>query len=85
MSLTKSVYLTDAQEAYARELVVQGRYAGLSAVVLQGLDVLKEQSKTTDALSKLLAERQTSTFIPLDESERRTQDMLLRKKAERGL
>ena len=71
--------------SYARDLVAQGRYATLSAVVQQGLELLREQSQATDALRELLAKRQAGTFVSLDEGERRTQDMIARKKAEHGL
>ncbi|NDV50622.1 type II toxin-antitoxin system ParD family antitoxin [Salipiger sp. PrR003] len=85
MSVKASVSLSEAQEAYARDLVAQGRYASLSAVVQEGLELLREQSQATDALRELLAERQAGTFVSLDEGERRTRDMIERKKAERGL
>jgi len=85
MSVKASVSISEAQEAYARELVAQGRYSSLSAVVQQGLELLREQSQTTDALRELLTQRQSGGFISLEEAERRTQDMIARKKAERGL
>ncbi|KZY53323.1 hypothetical protein A3734_16025 [Sulfitobacter sp. HI0054] len=85
MSVKASVSISEAQEAYARDLVAQGHYANLSAVVQQGLELLREQSQSTDALRELLARRQASTFVSLDEGERRTQDMIARKKAEHGL
>jgi antitoxin ParD1/3/4 len=53
--------------------------------VQQGLELLREQSQATDALRELLAKRQAGTFVSLDEGERRTQDMIARKKAEHGL
>ena len=36
MSVEASVSISEAQEAYAHDLVAQGRYATLSAVVQQG-------------------------------------------------
>ena len=53
MSVKASVSISEAQEAYARDLVAQGRYATLSAVVQQGLELLREQSQATDALREL--------------------------------
>ena len=85
MSVKASVSISEAQEGYARDLVAQGRYATLSAVVQQGLELLREQSQATDALRELLAKRQAGTFVSLEEGERRTQDMIARKKAEHGL
>ena len=37
MSVKASISLTETQEAFARELVAQGRYSSLSAVLQQGL------------------------------------------------
>lgn len=85
MSVKASVSISEAQEAYARDLVAQGRYSSLSAVVQQGLELLREQSQTTDALRELLTQRQAGSFVSLEEGERRTQDMIARKRAERGL
>lgn len=85
MSVKASVSISETQEAYARELVAQGHYASLSAVIQQGLELLREQSQTKDALRELLVRRQVGSFVSLDEGERRTQDMIARKKSERGL
>ena len=63
MSVKASIWLTEAQEAYARGLVAQGRYPSLSAVLQQGLELLREQSQTTDALRTLLEERHGGTFV----------------------
>lgn len=85
MSVKASVSISEAQDAYARALVAEGRYASLSAVVQEGLELLRERSQATDALRELLARRQSGHFVSLEEGERRTQDMIARKKAERGL
>lgn len=85
MSVKVSISLTESQEAYARELVAQGHYSSLSAVLQQGLELMREQSQTTDALRELLRQRQAGGFVPLDEGERHTRDMIARKRAARGL
>ena len=85
MSVKVSVSISEAQEAYARDLVAQGRYASVSAVVQQGLELLREQTQATDALRELLAKRQNGEFVPLKEAERRTRDIIAQKKAERRL
>lgn len=85
MSVKASISLTDAQESYARSLVAQGRYSSLSAVVQQGLELLREQSQTTDALRELLDRRRAGEFVSLDEGRQTTRDMIARKRAERGL
>lgn len=85
MSVKASISLTEAQEAYARGLVAEGRYPSLSAVLQQGLELLREQSQTTDALRTLLEQRRGGTFVSTGEGRKRTQDMIARKRAERGL
>ena len=57
MSVKASISLTESQEAYARDLVAQGHYASLSAVLQHGLELMREQSQNTDALRELLKQR----------------------------
>lgn len=89
MSVKASISLTEAQEAYARALVASGRYPSLSAVLQQGLEVLREQTEArqaeTEALRALLEERRAGGFIDAGEGRARTRAMLARKKAELGL
>jgi len=85
MSVKASVSLTETQEAYARELVAQGRFSSLSAVLQQGLELLREQSQTTDALRELLNQRRNGTFHSTEEASKRAAGMINRKRVERGL
>ena len=85
MSVKASISLTESQEAYARDLVAQGHYASLSAVLQHGLELMREQSQNTDALRELLKQRRNGTFITLEEGKKRTEDMVARKRAARGL
>jgi antitoxin ParD1/3/4 len=85
MSVKASISLTEAQQAYARRLVAEGRYPSLSAVLQHGLELLREQSQTSDALRELLARRQAGEFVSLDEGEQVTQKMIADKRAGRGL
>ena len=85
MSVKTSISLTESQEAYARELVAQGRYSSLSAVLQQGLELLREQSRTTDALREVLDRRRAGPFVSLDEGRQGTAEMIARKRADRGL
>ena len=59
MSVKASVSLTEQQDAFARDLVRQGRYASLSAVVQRGLELLREETEAKEpelaALRALLA------------------------------
>lgn len=85
MSVKASISLTEAQEAFARELVAEGRYPSLSAVLQQGLELLRLETEArqteTEALRTLLDERRRGGFIDLNEGRGRTRAMLARKKA----
>ena len=86
MTVKSSVSLTDQQDAFARELVRQGRYPSVSAVVQQGLDLLRQQTEArdveTEALRTLVAQRRAGTFVPADRMQDRVARMLDRKRRE---
>jgi antitoxin ParD1/3/4 len=85
MTVKTSISLTDAQEAYARKLVEEGRYSSLSAVLQQGLEMLRAETEAKDAeldaLKALLIERAKGPFISMEEGKRQTREMLARKRA----
>lgn len=87
MSVKTSISLTEAQEAFARELVAEGRYPSLSAVLQQGLELLRQQTEAREleiaALRLLLEDRRKGRFVDLNEGRQRTRVMLARKKAGR--
>ncbi|MEC7762002.1 MAG: type II toxin-antitoxin system ParD family antitoxin [Pseudomonadota bacterium] len=85
MSVKASISLTDAQDAFARDLVAQGRFPSMSAVVQHGLELMRDQTATTEALRLLLADRQKGEFVTLDEGRTETDAMLARKRADLGL
>jgi antitoxin ParD1/3/4 len=84
MTVKTSISLTDAQEAYARSLVDSGRYPSLSAVLQRGLDMLRAETEAQDAelaaLRALLTERAKGPFISAEESRRRIDAMIERKR-----
>jgi antitoxin ParD1/3/4 len=86
MTVKTSISLTDAQEAYARKLVEEGRYASLSAVLQQGLELLRADTEARDAetaaLKALLEKRANGPFISMEESDRQIDAMLARKRRE---
>ncbi len=61
MTVKSSISLRDDQHAFARALVEGGRFPSLSAVVQQGLDLLRQQDADAEAeraaLRALLRER----------------------------
>ena len=84
MTVKTSISLTDAQEAYARRLVEQGRYASLSAVLQHGLEMLRAETEAKDAelaaLRALLEERAKGEFVSMEESDAQIDAMLERKR-----
>jgi len=67
MTVKSSISLTDRQDAFARELVAQGRYPSVSAVLQQGLELLRLRTEGEElevaALRKLVGARREGEFI----------------------
>lgn len=80
MTVKTSISLTDSQEAFARELVARGSYSSLSAVLQQGLEMLRAQTEAHDAevaaLRGLLAERAKGPFLSMEEGRKQTERMI---------
>jgi antitoxin ParD1/3/4 len=61
MTVKYSISLTDEQLSFAKELVEAGRYSGVSAVLQQEVDLLRQSMQDDDlhrtALKALLAQR----------------------------
>lgn len=89
MSVKASVSISEQQDRYVRDLVDQGRYSSVSAVVQQGLDLLRKQEEVelleATALKVLLDERQAGPFEPADAFSSRIDTMIARKRREHGL
>lgn len=89
MTVKSSISLTDEQHAFARELVSAGRYPSVSAVVAQGLELLKArteaESMELEALKFLLEERRRGPFVSPDEMRKRLTAMADRKRRDAGL
>jgi len=86
MTLKTSISLTDEQAAFARALVEDGRYASLSAVIGQGLDLMRAKSSAeeaeTAALKALLAERQKGLFVSAEDFGTRLDQLIAKKRAD---
>ena len=86
MTVKSSISLTDQQDTFARKLVLQGRFSSVSAVVQQGLDLLRQQTEAqeaeTEALRTLVTQRRSGAFVPADRMEDRVARMLDRKRRE---
>ena len=89
MSVKASVSISEQQDDYARDLVTQGRYSSLSAVVQHGLDLVRKEDEAdileTAALRVLLEERMKGSFISQEESRTQTEALLAQKKRGYGL
>ena len=88
MTVKTSISLTDEQEAYARSLVTAGRYSSLSAVLQQGLELLRRDNEARDAeitgLRALIERRHSEGFVSLEESERDIDAMLENRSQDRA-
>jgi antitoxin ParD1/3/4 len=84
MSVKASVSLTDQQDSFARNLVADGQYSSLSAVVQRGLELVRSESERErvelGALRAFFEERAAGPFIPAAEGRRRTEDMIAAKR-----
>lgn len=89
MSVKASVSMSDQQEAFARSLVAEGRYASVSAVVQRGLELLRSETERQqaelDALRGFFAERRDGRFEDEPSARAATQAMIARKRREHGL
>lgn len=89
MSVKTSVSLPDQQEAFARRMVEEGRYSSVSAVIQQGLELLRHETEKKDAelaaLKALLDERRKGPFLTMEESDRQMEAMFAAKRVQYGL
>lgn len=89
MTLKASVSISDSQSAFARDLVVKGRFSSLSAVVQQGLELLRAQTEREEAeleaLRAFFKERRDGAFEDATSGRAATQAMIAAKRAAHGL
>ena len=89
MTVKSSISLTDEQHAFARALVEAGRYASLSAVLQQGVDLLRQRMDAeeveTAALRALLSRRRDGEFVDVEEMDARLKAMIADKRRAHGL
>ena len=84
MTMKTSISLGDEQHAFAKTLVDAGRFPSMSAVMQQGVELLRQQMETEAmeraALAELLKQRRTGGFVSGDEMDERIAAMLARKR-----
>lgn len=89
MTVKSSISLTDEQHAFARTLVDEGRFASLSAVLQQGVDLLRQrmyaEEAETAALRELLSRRRKGRFVSDQDMDKRLEAMITEKRREHGV
>jgi len=89
VTVKSSILLTDDQHAFAKSLVVAGRYSSLSAVLQQGVDLLRQRAEAeeleTAALRELLSRRHEGTFVGAGQMDTRLAAMAAGKRRAHGL
>ena len=89
MAVKSSISLTDNQHAFARDLVDAGRYASLSAVLQQGVELLRQRMDAEEleraALRELLSRRRNGEFVSSNRMDRQLTVMIAEKRRAHGL
>lgn len=85
MSVKSSISLTEAQDAYVRGLVSEGRFSSVSAVLQHGLELMRQESEQAEALRRLLEARRGGDFESLEAGRNAAEAMIARKRGARGL
>ena len=89
VTVKTSISLTDEQHAFARTLVEAGRYSSLSAVLQQGVDLLRKRMDAeeieTAALRELLSRRRKGEFVDAKGMDARLAGMVAGKRRAHGL
>ncbi len=84
MTVKSSFSLADDQHAFAKTLVEAGRFPSMSAVMQQGVELLRQQleaeSMERAALAEVLQQRRAGKFISTSAMDERIAAMLARKR-----
>lgn len=89
MTVKTSVSLTQEQHAFAKALVEAGRYGSVSAVIQQGLDLLRRRFDVEDlerrALHEVMSRRRAGWFIGAEEMDDRLSRITAGKRRDHGV
>ena len=89
MTVKSSVSLTEEQHAFAKALVEAGRYGSVSAVIQQGLDLLRRRFDVEDlerrALHEVMSRRRAGRFIEEEEMDDRLSRIIAGKRRDHGV
>ena len=89
MAVKSLISLTEEQHAFARALVEAGRYSSLSAVLRQGVDLLRPRLDAQElehaALRELLSRRRQGEFVSAQAMDMRLARVIADKRCAHGL
>ena len=89
MAVKSSISLTDEQHAFARALVEAGRYSSVSAVLQQGVDLLRQRLDAEElesaALRELLSRRRKDEVVSAERMDTRLGSMIADKRRAHGV
>jgi antitoxin ParD1/3/4 len=84
VTVKSSISLTDHQHSFARTLVDSGRFPSVSAVLQQGIELLREkiedESLERAALAELLSKRRSGTFLSATRMDNRLSRLISKKR-----
>ncbi len=89
MTVKSSISLTNIQHAFAKTLVDTGRFQSVSAVIQQGLELLRQKHEADElertALAQVLAPRRAGAFVPAGKMDERLARLVNRKRQAHGV
>ena len=84
MTVKSSISLTDDQHSFARTLVDSGRFPSVSAVMQQGIELLREkledEALERAALAEILGNRRSGPFLSATKMDSRLSRMIAKKR-----
>ncbi len=84
MTVKSSISLTDDQHSFARTLVDSGRFPSVSAVLQQGIELLREKMEDEAmervALAEILGKRRSGPFLSGTGMDSRLSRMIAKKR-----
>ncbi len=84
MTVKSSISLTDSQHAFAKALVDSGHFPSVSAVLQQGIELLRgrmeDEVLQRAALAEILGKRRSGPFVSAKEMDKRLARMIAGKR-----
>jgi antitoxin ParD1/3/4 len=89
VTVKSSISLTDDQHSFARTLVDSGRFPSVSAVLQQGIELLRErledEALERAALAEILGKRRSGSFLSATSMDSRLSRLIARKRRAHAL